>query len=73
MKGQPSDISEKWNTEQIERALYRLAEEILARGEKGQVMLPLYSWLEGQLEKREQNRAIMASVRARVRRHKTSI
>ena len=73
MTGPSSDISEKWNTEEIERALNRLAEEIMARGERGQVLLPLYSWLEGQLEKREQNRAIMASVRARARRHKTSI
>ncbi|MBB4124313.1 MULTISPECIES: hypothetical protein [Martelella] len=65
MTVQPSDISEKWSIEQIEQALSRLAEEIIARGEKGQVLLPMYSWLEGQLEKREQNRAVMASVRAR--------
>lgn len=50
-----------------------LTEEIMARSEKGEVMLPLYSWLEDQLEKREQNRAIKASVRARAQRRKEAI
>lgn len=66
MSGQPSDIPLYVSAAEIEKALDRLAEEIVARGEKAVPLLELYAWVEAQLEKRRQNRSIFDAARARV-------
>ncbi|MET3602200.1 hypothetical protein [Martelella mangrovi] len=66
MSNQPSDIPLYVAVEDIEKALDRLAEEVVARGDKAVPLLDLYAWVEGQLEKRRQNRSIFEAARARV-------
>ncbi|MBB4120408.1 hypothetical protein [Martelella radicis] len=66
MSGQPSDIPLYVSVAEIEKALDRLAEEIVARGDKAVPLLDLYAWMEGQLEKRRQNRSIFEAARERI-------
>ena len=62
----PSDIPLHAAVADIEKGLDRLAQEIVARGDKAAPLLELYTWVEGQIEKRQQNRSIFEAARARV-------
>lgn len=55
-------------TERIERALDRVAEMIVARGDKGVPLLPLYDYLERALEDHHQKEERLAAVHRRVKR-----
>lgn len=60
--------------EAIEKGLDRLALEIRAFGARGRALLPLYKMLEDELERINQDRALMGSVLARLKRveHRTA-
>ncbi len=66
MTKMPSDIPLHVPVADIEKGLDRLAQEIVARGDKAAPLLELYTWVEGQIEKRQQNRSIFEAARARV-------
>lgn len=61
------EIPDTFTTEEINQHLDRVALEITA-SQNGTAILPLYSWLEWQLEKRIAREKAMISVRARVER-----
>lgn len=54
--------------ERIERALDRIAEIIVARGDQGEAWLPLYEHLERALRDHKAREKRMAAVRERVTR-----
>lgn len=64
-------ISEKYSIQDIERGLDSLAETITA-DENGRVLLPMYNWLERQLEARKAQQQTMSSIEMRVRKLATS-
>lgn len=65
MARRPSDISDKYSTNDIERALDRIAEEIAAH-DLGKCLIPLFEWLEDQLEIRRRRDSTLERVRQRV-------
>lgn len=60
----PSEVSIR----EMEKLLDRLAVEVDAMGRDGGVLVGLYAWLEGQVERRRAHAAVLASVHERVRR-----
>jgi len=66
-----NDISDKYSIEDIERALDRIAAEIAAH-EPGKCLLPIYQWLEEQLETRRRRQSTMDSVMARLQKKKVA-
>jgi hypothetical protein len=60
-------ISSKYTTDDIETALDRVALEI-AENDQAECLIPLYEWLEAQLEARRGRDDTMARVRARLAR-----
>ncbi|WP_152534659.1 hypothetical protein [Martelella sp. AD-3] len=68
----PSDIPLHVPLADIEKGRDRLAQEIVARGDDATPLLELYAWVEGQIEKRLQNRSIFEAARARVAQMKTA-
>ncbi|WP_144409564.1 hypothetical protein [Martelella endophytica] len=72
MTSQPSDIPLHVPLADIEKGRDRLAQEIVARGDDATPLLELYAWVEGQIEKRLQNRSIFEAARARVAQMKTA-
>ncbi|WP_180897346.1 hypothetical protein [Martelella soudanensis] len=72
MTSQPSDIPLHVPLAQIEKGRDRLAQEIVARGDDATPLLELYAWVEGQIEKRLQNRSIFEAARTRVAQMQTA-
>lgn len=58
-------ISDKYSTEDIERALDRIAEEIAAH-DLGKCLIPLFEWLEDQLEIRKRRASTLERIRSRL-------
>ncbi len=58
------------SAERIGRALDRVAEIIVARGEQGEAWLPLYDYLEGALQDLQAKENRLAAVRERVKQSK---
>ena len=52
--------------QRIERALDRVAEIIVARGDQGETWLPLYDYLERALQDHRAKEELLAAVRQRV-------
>lgn len=63
-QGSPRPVT----AERIERALNRVAEIIVARGEQGEALLPLYDHLERALQYLQKRDERLAAVRERVSR-----
>lgn len=59
-------IRQEITAERIERALDRVAEIIVARGQQGEVLLPLYDHLERALQDHQAKEQRLAAVRQRV-------
>ena len=58
-------ISDAYTIDDIDQALDRVAEEIEANPD-GQCLIPLFQWLEEQLEMRQRRRSTMDAVRTRL-------
>lgn len=64
-------ISDKYSIDDIERALDIVAEGI-ERTPNGKVLLPIYQWLEEQLETRRRQQSTMDSVKARLEKRRAA-